>query len=57
MLIPPEAFVLPPADQGSLQQRIRQMVTEGVLSGRFRPGQKMPSSRGLAGHLGVSRIT
>ena len=57
MLIPPEAFVLPPSEQGSLQQRIRQMVTEGVLSGRFRPGQKMPSSRGLAEHLGVSRIT
>jgi GntR family transcriptional regulator/MocR family aminotransferase len=57
MLIPPEAFVLPSADQGSLQQRIRAMVTDGVLSGRFRPGQKLPSSRGLAEHLAVSRIT
>ncbi len=57
MLIPPEAFVLPPADQGSLQQRIRQMVIDGVLSGRFRPGQKLPSSRRLAAHLQVSRIT
>jgi GntR family transcriptional regulator/MocR family aminotransferase len=57
MLIPPEAFVLPPPDQGSLQERIRQTVTEGVLSGRFRPGQKLPSSRGLADHLQVSRIT
>ena len=57
MSIPPEAFVLPPAARGSLQQRIRQMVTEGVLSGRFRQGQKMPSSRGLAAHLGISRIT
>ena len=57
MLIPAEAFVLPPAARGSLQQRIRQMVTEGVLAGRFRAGQKMPSSRGLAAHLGVSRIT
>ncbi|MBI1170749.1 aminotransferase class I/II-fold pyridoxal phosphate-dependent enzyme [bacterium] len=55
--IPPEAFVLPPAERGSLQQRIRQMVTEGVLSGRFRPGAKMPSSRGLAAHLQVSRLT
>ena len=36
MSIPPEAFVLPPAARGSLQQRIRQMVTEGVLAGRFR---------------------
>ena len=57
MLIPVEAFVLPPAARGSLQQRIRQMVTEGVLAGRFRAGQKMPSSRGLAGHLQVSRLT
>ncbi len=57
MSIPPEAFVLPPVARGSLQQRIRQMVTEGVLAGRFRAGQKMPSSRGLAVHLGISRIT
>ena len=57
MLIPAEAFQLPQAAQGSLQQRIRAMVTEGVLAGRFRPGQKLPSSRGLAAHLGVSRIT
>ncbi len=57
MSIPAEAFVLPPSGRGTLQQRIRQMVTEGILSGRFRPGQKMPSSRGLAGHLGISRIT
>ena len=57
MLIPTEAFVLPPVQRGSLQQRIRQMVTEGVLAGRYRAGQKMPSSRGLAAHLAVSRIT
>ena len=57
MSIPPEAFVLPAASRGTLQQRIRQMVTEGVLSGRFRSGQKMPSSRGLAQQLGISRIT
>ncbi len=57
MAVPAEAFVLPTAGRGTLQHRIRQMVTEGVLSGRFRAGQKMPSSRGLAGHLGISRIT
>ena len=57
MSIPPEAFVLPPAARGTLQQRLRQVVTEGVLSGRFGMGQKMPSSRGLAQHLGISRIT
>jgi GntR family transcriptional regulator / MocR family aminotransferase len=57
MSIPVEALILPPAARGTLQQRIRQMVTEGVLSGRFRAGQRMPSSRGLAEHLGISRIT
>ena len=57
MPIPPEAFVLPPAGRGTLQQRLRQLVSEGVLSGRFAAGQKMPSSRGLADHLAISRIT
>ena len=57
MSIPAEAFVLPAATRGTLQQRIRQMVTEGILTGRIRAGQKMPSSRGLAEHLGISRIT
>lgn len=55
--IPVEAFYLTPGATGSLQQQIRTMVTQGILSARFRPGQKMPSSRGLAGHLGISRIT
>ena len=29
------------------------MVSEGILSGRFRQGDKLPSSRKLARHLGV----
>ncbi len=57
MQIPPEAFFLSPGVSGTLQQRIRGMVTDGILAGRFRAGQKMPSSRGLAAHLGISRIT
>jgi GntR family transcriptional regulator/MocR family aminotransferase len=57
MAIPVEAFYLTPGASGSLQQQIRTMVTQGILAGRFRPGQRMPSSRGLAEHLGVSRIT
>jgi GntR family transcriptional regulator / MocR family aminotransferase len=57
MAIPVEAFYLSAGAAGSLQQQIRAMVTQGILAGRFRPGQRMPSSRGLAGHLGVSRIT
>ncbi len=50
-------FLLDPASEGTLQQQIQRMVSEGVLCGRFRPGQRLPSSRGLARHLGVSRIT
>ncbi len=57
MTIPAESFVLTPGAGGSLQQQIRAMVAEGILSGRFRAGERMPSSRGLAAHLGLSRIT
>lgn len=57
MPIPPEAFFLHANLTGTLQQRIRQLVAEGIVAGRFRAGEKMPSSRGLAAHLGVSRIT
>lgn len=57
MAIPVETFFLKPDTKGTLQARIQQMVAEGILSGRFRRGEKLPSSRKLAEHLGVSRIT
>lgn len=57
MSISEETFFLDPRYEGSLQSQIQQMVAEGILSGRFRPGEKLPSSRKLAAHLGVSRIT
>lgn len=57
MAIPVETFYLAPKAQGTLQARIQQMVAEGILSGRFRRGEKLPSTRRLAQHLGVSRIT
>ncbi len=57
MAIPEQSFFLDHQIDGSLQQRIRQMVIEGILSGHFQPGERMPSSRKLATHLGVSRIT
>ncbi len=56
-MIPAEAFFLTPGFNGTLQQEIQQMVAEGILRGRFRSGEKLPSSRRLARHLGVSRIT
>ncbi|SMY06697.1 MocR-like pyridoxine biosynthesis transcription factor PdxR [Flavimaricola marinus] len=55
-MIPPESFLLD-RTEGTLQSRIQQMVAQGILSGRFRPGERLPSSRKLAQHLGVSRIT
>lgn len=57
MSIPPEAIVLSPAATGTLQERIRAAVTEGIVAGLFAAGQRMPSSRQLAVQLGVSRIT
>lgn len=57
MALPVETFFLQSDAEGTLQTQIRQLVAEGILSGRFRPGEKLPSSRKLARHLGVSRIT
>ncbi|AKI02852.1 transcriptional regulator, GntR family [Hoeflea sp. IMCC20628] len=57
MPIPIETFFLDPKFEGTLQQKIQRMISEGVLSGRFIQGAKLPSSRKLAVHLGISRIT
>lgn len=57
MAISEETFFLDRDGAGTLQSQIQQMVAEGVLSGRFRSGEKLPSSRKLAKHLGISRIT
>ncbi|MFN2305856.1 MAG: PLP-dependent aminotransferase family protein [Paracoccaceae bacterium] len=57
MPISVETFFLDPVTEGTLQSRIQRMVAQGILSGRFRPGERLPSSRRMAQHLGVSRIT
>ncbi|MEO0356817.1 MAG: PLP-dependent aminotransferase family protein [Pseudomonadota bacterium] len=57
MPISEDTFFLNPDAEGTLQNQIQQIVAEAILSGRFQPGDKMPSSRKLAKHLGVSRIT
>lgn len=57
MAIHAESFHLGPAFDGTLQHRIKKRVVEGILSGEYRPGEKMPSSRALARQLGISRIT
>lgn len=57
MSIAVETFFLKPDAPGTLQAQVQQMIAEGILSGRFHMGEKLPSSRRLATHLGVSRIT
>src|SRR6056297_108410 len=57
MALPVETFFLNPDAEGTLQAQIQQMIAEGILSGRFRKGERLPSSRKLAQHLGISRIT
>ncbi|GHG84814.1 MocR-like pyridoxine biosynthesis transcription factor PdxR [Pseudodonghicola xiamenensis] len=57
MPIAVETFFLSPDAPGTLQAQVQQMIAEGILSGRFHAGEKLPSSRRLAAHLGVSRIT
>ena len=57
MSIPIETFFLDPDAEGTLQGRIQQIIAKGILSGRFRKNEKLPSTRRLATHLGISRIT
>lgn len=57
MAIHLEQFYLDRDQKGTLQALLQQMIAEGVLSGRFRKGDKLPSTRKLAQHLGISRIT
>jgi len=57
MPIPAETFFLDPTFEGTLQHQLQRMVGDAILAGRLRAGDKLPSSRKLAAHLGVSRIT
>lgn len=57
MGISEETFFLSPDFEGTLQKQIQSIVAEGILSGRFRPDERLPSTRRLAQHLGISRIT
>jgi GntR family transcriptional regulator/MocR family aminotransferase len=57
MAVSEETFFLDPTFEGTLQQQLQSLVAEGILSGRLRSGEKLPSTRGLAKHLGISRIT
>ncbi len=43
--------------RGSLQARIRDMLSHAIHEGLLAPGARLPSSRHLAAELGVSRLT
>ena len=40
-----------------LQEQLYRQLADRVLSGRYQPGQKLPSSRQMSADLGVSRNT
>ena len=42
MAISVDTFFLNPDAQGTLQAQIQQMIAEGILSGRFHRGEKLP---------------
>jgi len=52
-----DTFFLDRQASGGLQMQLRQTVAASILSGRLRVGDRMPSSRKLATHLKISRIT
>ncbi|HEX5015672.1 MAG TPA: PLP-dependent aminotransferase family protein [Candidatus Limnocylindrales bacterium] len=45
------------ASSEPLYRQIESFVREAIDAGRLRPGQRLPSVRGLAGQLGVGRLT
>ncbi len=51
------AFALDPSSPATLHRQIYDEWRRGILSGRFRGGERVPSSRDLARSLGVARAT
>ena len=47
----------PLGGQGTLTQRLRDVVRARILAGEWQPGEKMPSETELAEHYRVSRVT
>ena len=55
-----QRWTFPAAAKGAralLSPQIRDVIRRSVVSGQLRPGTRLPSSRGLAAELGVSRNT
>lgn len=58
MAIISEHHVFLSEDQNvGLQTRLKDAITRAIWDGRFAPGDRLPATRALARHLGISRIT
>lgn len=55
--IPPESFFLDRKSHRPIQTQIRETVVSLIQSGHAVPSTHLPSSRKLAGYLGVARMT
>lgn len=55
--IPVEMIFLRDQDAPTLQGRLAAAIVRAILETRARPGMRLPSSRGLANALGLSRMT
>ena len=53
--IAPAELLVPRWDGGRRRARLESHLRESIRAGRLRPGTRLPSSRTLAGELGVSR--
>ncbi|UCF97758.1 MAG: GntR family transcriptional regulator, partial [Spirochaetaceae bacterium] len=45
------------SDSSTLSNKVKNLIWEGIRSGEFAPGEKIPSERELCDRFGVSRIT
>lgn len=58
MAIISEHHIFLPEDANvGLQTRLKDAITRAIWDGRFAPGDRLPATRALARHLGISRIT
>lgn len=58
MAIISEHHIFLPEDANvGLQTRLKDAITRGIWDRRFAPGDRLPATRALAQHLGISRIT
>lgn len=57
MRIPAQSFFIDRASPVPLQVQLRRQIITGVTEGRFRAGDRLPSGRSLALHLGLARVT